>query len=276
MKHPFYFLVLLTALASCKDHTSADSSKTLTEKTSDPAPQELTYTVMNLLPHDTTSYTEGFFVHDGKLFESSGAPADLPQTKSVFGTVNPQSGKLQVLTSLDRKKYFGEGAVWLNGKFYVLTWQTKTGFIYDGKTYKPLGTFSFPSAEGWGMTTDGQSLIMSDGSSNITFLDPNTFKINRIITVTDNNGPVAMINELEWVHGFIYSNVYETNTILKIDASSGMVVGKADFSQLDKEAKVKYGQAEYMNGIAYDSVRHKMYVTGKLWPTIYEVKIVGE
>ena len=123
------------------------------------------------------------------------------------------------------------------------------------------------------MTTDGKDLIMSDGSSNLTFLDPQTFKTNRILGVTDNNGPVGNINELEYVNGTILANVYQTAYIIRIDPNTGKVIGKADFSSLVKEVKLKNPDVDYMNGIAYDSAKNKLFITGKLWPNIYEVKL---
>jgi glutamine cyclotransferase len=140
-----------------------------------------------------------------------------------------------------------------------------------GKT--GIGEFNIPSSEGWGMTTDGTSLIMSDGSSNLTFLDPVTFKTNRIVGVADNNGPVGNINELEYVNGNILANIYQSPYIIRIDPNTGKVLGKADFSNLVKELKLKDPDAEYMNGIAFDSATSKIYVTGKLWPDIYEVRL---
>jgi glutamine cyclotransferase len=192
--------------------------------------------------------------------------------------VDPVSGKILVKAELDRKKYFGEGITILNNKLYQLTWKDtdgfiKKGFIYDLKTFKKTGEFDFPSKEGWGMTTDGTSLIMSDGSSNLTFLDPINFKTTRIVGVTDNNGPVGNINELEWVNGNILANIYMTPYIIRIDPSSGKVIGKADFGNLVKEISSKNPVAEYMNGIAFDSTKNKIFITGKLWPNIYEVRL---
>jgi glutamine cyclotransferase len=264
-------VVFLFALAvSCKD--SSNQSESIATNSSN-EPPAISYTLLNALPHDTISYTEGFLMHDGKLFESSGAPQEYDRTRSVVGIVDPTSGKLTVKAELDRKIYFGEGIAILHDKLYQLTWTNKTGFIYDLKTFKKLGQFSFPSKEGWGMTTDGTSLIMSDGSSNLTYLDPVSFKTNRIVGVTDNNGPVGNLNELEWVNGNILANIYQTPYIIRIDPSTGKVLGKADFSNLVKEIRLKSSEAEYMNGIAYDSANNKILITGKFWPNIYEVRL---
>jgi glutamine cyclotransferase len=264
-------ITLLSACGSQSDQTNT----TLNESGSDLTPPDLRYEVVNVYPHDTTSYTEGLLVHDGQLFESTGATDLVPSTRSLFGIVDLKTGKIQVKAELDKKTYFGEGITFLNGKVYQLTWKNKVGFIYDAKTFKKLGEFTIPMEEGWGMTTDGKSLIMDDGSSNITFLDPNGFKITRILGVTDNNGPVHNLNELEYINGFIYANIYQTDYICKIDPSSGRVVGRMDCSNLKKEAALKYSGSEYMNGIAYDSAAKKIYVTGKQWPNIYEIRFTN-
>ncbi len=266
-------LLLILAFTSCRDsNSSAEPSGSIDEPANNNAPAAISYTVLNETPHDTDSYTEGLMVHDGKLYESSGAPEEDPNTRSIFGIVDPVTGKISVKGELDRKIYFGEGITFLNGKIYQLTWTNKTGFIYDAKTFKRIGQFSFPSKEGWGMTTDGVNLIMSDGTSNLTYLDPNTFRTVKEFSVTDNNGAVGNINELEYIKGSIYANIYQSADIIRIDPASGKVTGKADFSKLYQEVKTKYPNAEYMNGIAYDSAKNKVYITGKLWPSIYEVR----
>lgn len=267
------FLILSSTLfyLACNNSSSSNSSSTLGADVN--APATINYSVMNVFPHDTTSYTEGFMVHNGQLYESTGYSAeDAPSSKSLFGTVDLRTGRIQPKVEIDKQKYFGEGITYLNGKWYQLTYTTKVGFIYDGKTFKKIGEFTFPSEQGWGLTTDGSYLVMSDGTSNINFLDPNTFKIARILGVTDNNGPVSNINDLEFINGYLYANQWQTNYILKIDPSSGKVVGKLDLTTLATEAQNKYPQSNTLNGIAYDSAAKKVYVTGKLWPNIYEIK----
>jgi glutamine cyclotransferase len=267
-------LLLLLALAACTNTPDSPGHQgSLEAPATDNTPDTIAYTVLNATPHDTSSYTEGLLFHDGKLYESSGAPQDEPNTRSMFGEVDRATGKISVKAELDRKTYFGEGITFLKDKVYQLTWTNRIGFIYDAKTFKRIGQFSIPNKEGWGMTTDGTYLILSDGSSNLTFLDPQTFKTVKVIGVKDNNGPVGNINELEYIRGSIYANVWQTSDIIRIDPSSGQVTGRADFSQVDKEAKLRYPRAEYMNGIAYDSAADKMYVTGKLWPSIYEIRL---
>jgi glutaminyl-peptide cyclotransferase len=263
----------LGLMAACTNSSRQDASAAEGDKAPDNTPPAINYIVVRAMPHDTSSFTEGFLFHDGQLFESTGTEPSMPENRrSLFGVVDPKTGKIDKKAELDREKYFGEGIVFLNGKVYQLTYTTKIGFIYDAKTFKKLGEFTFPSKEGWGMTTDGTYLIMSDGTSNISYLDPNTFRLVRILGVTDNNGPVSNINELELIKGFLYANQWQTNYILKIDPSSGKVVGKLDLTSLAESARNKYVGSEVMNGIAYDSTSGKVLVTGKLWPEIYEIR----
>jgi len=274
--HKFFIplFLIIELVSACGD--SSNSSATSTAATEPASVNEapvITYTILNALPHDKDSYTEGFLMHNGKLFESSGAPEGNDKTRSMVGIVDPATGVISVKAELDKKIYFGEGITILGDKLYQLTWTNKKGFIYELKTFKKIGEFTFPSKEGWGMTTDGTSLIMSDGSSNLTYLDPLTFKTNRIVGVTDNNGPVGNLNELEYVNGNILANIYQTPYIIRIDPNSGKVLGKADFSNLVKEVKLKDPDVDYMNGIAWDSAKNKIYITGKLWPNMYEVRL---
>ncbi|MBS1607950.1 MAG: glutaminyl-peptide cyclotransferase [Bacteroidetes bacterium] len=231
----------------------------------------INFAVVKYYPHDTTSYTEGFLFHGGHLYESTGYDSAFPSTRSLFGRVDSLTGKINVKAELDKHRYFGEGIVFLHDKVYQLTYKTKVGFIYDAKTFKQTGEFTFPSDEGWGMTTDGSSLIMSDGTGTLTYLDPENFKVVRTLRITDENGTLANVNELEMIHGFIYANVYEQNYIIRIDPATGNITGKINLASLAEEARQKFSGSQQLNGIAYDSVADKIYVTGKLWPDIYEI-----
>jgi glutamine cyclotransferase len=233
---------------------------------------EIKYSVENQYPHDINSFTEGFLFHEGKLFESTGSPENLPQTKSVFGPVDLQNGKIDVKAEIDRNTYFGEGIVFLNGKIFQLTYKNQTGFIYDGKTYKNIGKFNYTNREGWGLTTDGKHLIMSDGTNYLTFMDPTNFSVVKTLDVAENGRVQEHLNELEYIKGYIYANIWTTTNVVKIDPNTGDIVGKIDLSALLYESKVKNPDALETNGIAYDSVSNKVMVTGKLWPTIYEIK----
>ncbi|HTE12744.1 MAG TPA: glutaminyl-peptide cyclotransferase [Chitinophagaceae bacterium] len=276
MKKLLIFFMVLPVLTACNSNT-ADNTDIATPEA---APAIIGFTVVNTYPHDTGFYTEGLEFHDGQLFESSGAgSADSDGTKppypSAFGIVDLKTGKVDRKVTLDNAVYFGEGITILNGKIYQLTWQNHKGYIYDAKTFKKLQEFTYPG-QGWALTHDSTHLIMSDGSSNLQFIDPasitNALKAQSIVGVTDNNGPVGDINELEYINGYIYANQYQTNYILKIDPSNGKVLGKLDLSSLEAEAKKKFSNAEVLNGIAYHPETKSLYVTGKLWPTIYEIK----
>ena len=190
----------------------------------------------------------------------------------MFGIVDKSTWKIDVKAELDKTIYFGEGIVILKGKVFQVTYKNQKGFIYDAKNFKNLGEFSYTNKEGWGLTTDGKSIIMSDGTSYLTYIDPDSFKVTRILEVAENDRIVENLNELEFIKGFIYANIWMTNTIVKIDPNNGDVVGKMDLSDLAYQSKTKNPNALEMNGIAYDSISNKIMVTGKLWPTIYEIK----
>ena len=222
--------------------------------------------VVKAYPHDTGSYTQGLFWHDGSLYESTGLNG-----KSTFRKVDLQSG--QALTKLPfNKKYFVEGSVILGDKLYILTWTNKVVFIYDANTLEYRSTYSYPR-EGWGLTTDGKSLISSDGSSRIYFLTPE-LKFERSINVTLNGRAVRYLNELEWIDGRIWANVYTTDTIVIINPDTGIVEATVDCEGLPPERLRTY-DTDVLNGIAVDS-EGRIFLTGKNWPELYEVKLVGE
>lgn len=222
--------------------------------------------VVKAYPHDTGSYTQGLFWHDGSLYESTGLNG-----KSTFRKVDLQSG--QALTKLPfNRKYFVEGSVILGDKLYILTWTNKVIFIYDAATLEYRSTYSYPR-EGWGLTTDGKSLISSDGSSRIYFLTPE-LKFERSINVTLNGRAVRYLNELEWIDGRIWANVYTTDTIVIINPDTGIVEATVDCEGLLPE-RLRTSDTDVLNGIAVDS-EGKIFLTGKNWPELYEVKLVGE
>lgn len=222
--------------------------------------------VVKAYPHDTGSYTQGLFWHDGSLYESTGLNG-----KSTFRKVELQSGK--ALTKLPfNRKYFVEGSVILGDKLYILTWTNKVIFIYDATTLEYRSTYSYPR-EGWGLTTDGKSLISSDGSSRIYFLTPE-LKFERSINVTLNGRAVRYLNELEWIDGRIWANVYTTDTIVIINPDTGIVEATVDCEGLLPE-RLRTPDTDVLNGIAVDS-EGRIFLTGKNWPELYEVKLVGE
>jgi len=263
--------LLLLLFVSCSNNTGSSGKETETAITPAVTPI-INYNAVNVYPHDTTSFTEGFLVHHGKVYESTGADPELPQTKSLLGTVDLKTGKLDKKIELDKKLYFGEGIAFFKTKLYQLTYKTKIGFVYDAKTFKQLSTFTFPSKEGWGMTADSNHLIMSDGTDILTWLDPVTLQPVKTINVTGEKGPVQNVNELEYIKGFIYANVYNSNLIVKIDPATGKLTGKLDLTSLVNMEEKQFSGALQMNGIAYDAATDKIYITGKMWPHIYEIQ----
>lgn len=266
----FAAIVIITLLTACNGTTTPDDNTNDTESAAAPVIQ---YAVVNKFPHDTSYFTEGLEFYKGQLFESSGGNADESPYPSELGIANLQTGKVETKVKLDKTKYFGEGITFFNDKLYQLTWTSGVGFVYDANTFKKLGEFKLPSKEGWGLTHDSAHLIMSDGSSNLYYLTPDSLKLLNILRVTDNNGPVPNINELEYINGFIYANQWETPYILKIDPSTGKVVGRLDLDSLQNEASAIRPGADVLNGIAYDSASNKILVTGKRWPYLYEIRL---
>lgn len=267
------FLIIPCALifmTSCSDNNKDKEIKKAPSTPENFIPT-LGYTIINRLPHDTTSFTEGLLFHNQQLFESTGSPENLPQTKSVFGIVDLNTGKIAKKVELDRNTYFGEGIVIFKNKIYQLTYKNQIGFIYDSKTYKQIGRFRYDNKEGWGLTTDGISLIMSDGTNVLTYLDPNDLKVVKTLNVSNDGYAEDNLNELEYINGYIYANIWTKNYIVKIDTKTGKVVALLNLSELTSEAKTKNPNAEVINGIAYDSTSNKIYVTGKLWSNIYQI-----
>lgn len=227
--------------------------------------QDYRIKVIKEYPHDTGAYTQGLFFHDGEFYESTGLNG-----KSSFRKVELKTGK--VLRKLDfNKKYFGEGSVILGDRMYMLTWTNRVAFVYDAATLEYIKTYSYPK-EGWGLTTDGKSLVASDGSSRIYFLSPD-FKLERSISVKLDGKPVRYLNELEWIDGKIWANVYTTDLILIIDPVSGAVEGRIDCSGLLPE-KLRTPDTDVLNGIARDPADGRIYITGKNWPKLYEIELV--
>ncbi len=260
--------IILITLFSCNNHPKPTE---LNEQEIVSNIPDISYSVPHFFPHDTTLFTEGFLFYKGELFESTGSPDDLPQTESLIGVDNLATGKFSKKIVLDRKKYFGEGISFLDNKLFQLTYKSHVGFIYDAKSLKKTGQFSYGNKEGWSLTTDGEDLILSDGTSNLTFLDPINLKPVKTLSVTLNGNPQDSLNELEYINGYIYANVWMNNSIFKINPANGRVVGKLDLSLLTQDARNKNPRADVLNGIAYDSTSDKIYVTGKMWANIYEI-----
>ena len=267
MKKNFFLFAFAACLFSCGNNSNEPQS----DAAANTAPPIISYNVVNVYPHDTASFTEGLVVNNGQLYESTGgAPKDNEFT-SWFGPVDLKSGRALRKVMLDTA-YFGEGITILNGKVYQLTWRGEKGFVYDEKTLQKIKDFTY-TGEGWSLTNDGKSLIMSDGSSNLRYLDPNSLQVQKILGVEDNNGPVSNVNELEYINGYIYANIWQTNYIIKIDPQNGKVTGRLDLTTLYNQAKNKYEYADVLNGIAFDSAANKIYITGKTWPNLYEIRM---
>ena len=179
--------------------------------------QSISFKVIKTYPHDTESFTEGFLFYNNQLFESTGSPEEFPKTRSVFGIVDLNTGKIDIKVELDRNSYFGEGIVIFEGKIFQVTYKNQIGFIYDLKSYKKLGSFKYSNKEGWGLTSDGKNIIMSDGTNIITYLDPDSLKVVKTLNVTFNGSSALYTNELEFINGYLYANIWTTNNIAKID-----------------------------------------------------------
>jgi glutamine cyclotransferase len=223
------------------------------------------YEVIRALPHDRAAFTQGLQVWHGGFIESTGLNG-----RSSLREVEIATGRILKQVPLAHV-YFGEGATVLDDKIYQLTWQNHKGFIYDADTFAQVGEFAY-EGEGWGLTTDGQALILSDGTSRIRFLDPKDFRVTRTIDVTANGRPVDQLNELEFVRGEILANVWRTDRIVRIDAATGHVRGEVDLSGL-VAPQDRTPDADVLNGIAYDVEHDRLFVTGKLWSKVYEVRL---
>ena len=263
-------LVLGLALSCFQCQTSGPATNTSSSNTKGEAPAngpvpKYGYEIVNIWPHDSNAFTQGLILLDGKLLESTGQ-----EGFSSLRRVELESGK--VLKKVDVPvPFFAEGITVLNGKVYQLTWQHGVGFIYDAQTFDLLGEFNF-QGEGWGLTTDGQSLILSDGSDRLRFIDPTSFRVTKTIAVKDGSLPVRELNELEYVQGEVYANVWHDNRIATIDPQSGRVTAWIDLSGLMPKGELPNPEA-VLNGIAYDQANDKLIVTGKLWPRVFEIKV---
>ena len=222
------------------------------------------YEVVRAYPHDTGAFTEGLFFHDGALYESTGL------YPSFIRKVDLETGAVQRQRDLPTI-YFGEGMTTLNGKLYSLTWRNHIGFIWKLDDFSPLGGFSYPG-EGWALTTDGRRLIMSDGTDQLRFLDPETLAETGRVSVTADGRPLEQINELEWIDGEVWANVWMTDMIVRIDPDSGDIRSTIDLTGLRADAGAR-GSDSVLNGIAWDAKKKRLFVTGKYWPKLYEIAL---
>jgi glutamine cyclotransferase len=225
-----------------------------------------TYEVINTYPHDVNAFTQGLVWDGDILYEGTGLNG-----RSSLRRVDLESG--QVLQQLDLPtEYFGEGITVWGEQIVQLTWQSQRGFVYNKETFEQLAEFTYPT-QGWGITHDSRRLIMSDGSATIYFWDPNTFTAVDTINVYDLDGPVASLNELEYINGEIWANIWQTDRIARIDPVTGQVLAWVDLSGLLTPAE--RAQADVLNGIAYKPDEDRLFVTGKLWPKLFEIRLVA-
>jgi glutamine cyclotransferase len=247
--------------------TIAPSPMPTASSTPQPTPPVATYQVVNTYPHDRSAFTEGLVYEDGWLYEGTGlnGQSDLRKVRLETGEV--------AQTRPISDTYFGEGITIFGDRIIQLTYQSHVGFIYDKASFEQIGEFHYPT-EGWGITHDGARLIMSDGTATLHFLDPQTLQETGTLDVYDNNGPVVKINELEYINGEVYANIWQTDVIARISPQTGQVLGWIDLTGLlspeDRQPPV-----DVLNGIAYDAAGDRLFATGKLWPKLFQIKLIG-
>ncbi|MBO0725314.1 MAG: glutaminyl-peptide cyclotransferase [Blastocatellia bacterium] len=263
-----FSIAIALAFAAC-DNSGAGATKAEFQQsdqmTAAPRVPTYTYEVVNAYPHDDRAFTQGLVFYQGVFYESTGLNGS-----SSLRRVELETGK--VLKKIDvPTQFFAEGLALLNGRLYQLTWQTQRGFVYDLDSFNKLREFNY-AGEGWGLTRDARSLIMSDGSSRIRFIDPDTFEVQRMITVQDGGRNVTQLNELEYIKGEIYANIWMQDRIARIDPQSGKVNSWIDLSGL-LPPQARHDPQAVLNGIAYDEASDRLFVTGKLWPKLFEIKL---
>lgn len=247
--------LVLVALAAC----SATDAQPLPADQPSVGPG---YVVVGEFPHDPQAYTQGLDFQGTRFFEGTGLNG-----RSSLRKVDLETG--EVLRKVDlAERFFGEGIVAMGKRIYQITWQNQRAFVYDRRTFERIRRFTY-DGEGWGLTHDGERLIMSNGSSSIVFRDPRTFEVLSEIEVTDDGEPVSMLNELEWVEGEIFANVWQTNDVVRIDPDTGDVTGRLDLTPLKQQQQ----DGEVTNGIAYMEAEGRLFVTGKLWSSVYEIEL---
>jgi glutamine cyclotransferase len=266
-------LAVVLFLISCDNSSSPDFDSSLPVNNI-PAPAQIMFKVIAVYPHDAGAFTQGLEFYNGKLYEGTGQPG-----QSRLRITEIKTGKVEKNYLIPDSSVFGEGITIFKDKIYQLTWQSNKIFVYNiTDITHPISTLKW-NREGWGATNNGKDIIISDGSSKLYFVQPDEsrkeMKVNKILTVADNRGEVDSLNELELINGYIYANRWLTNDIVKIDTATGHVVGNINLtgllSQYDPGAKI--GGEAVLNGIAYDSATQKLYITGKDWPRLFEIKL---
>ena len=268
----------IVLLFSCGGNTEKNSDQSSPAENPIAAPANLTYTVINSFPHDTAAFTQGLEIYQNNFLESTGlfGRSSLRRVDISSGTIS----KNQKMDSL----IFAEGLTVYNDTIYQLSWENHLVFMYTAKDFKPIGLLPW-TGEGWGITHDDNSLIISEGSDKLYFVEPKTLKLKKVVSVKDQFGGVNNLNELEFIDGYVYANRWQYDYILKIDPNSGFVVGminlqdflqknsRADLSYLKREGSTAMQSGAVLNGIAYNQKAKTIYITGKLWPEIFEIKL---
>ena len=223
------------------------------------------YRIVKTYPHDRNAFTQGLVFEKGYLYEGTGL-----QGASSIRQIDLKTGRVLKIHSLN-SRFFGEGITIFGNKIIQLTYTSHVGFVYDKNSFKLIKEFAYPT-EGWGLTHNGKWLIMSDGTSTLHFLDPTTFKKVKMITVHDQRGAITALNELEFVQGEVFANIWQEDRIARIDPATGQVTGWIELQGLLKYSD-RTGETDVLNGIAYDAARHRLFVTGKLWPKLFEIEL---
>jgi glutamine cyclotransferase len=255
---------LILTLHPCPVHAQSVLTRPTSLKTGVPVSSVV---VVNVYPHDSANFTQGLFFHQGFFYESTGLHG-----KSFLYRKDIKTGKTLQKVKMDQE-YFGEGIALLKNKIYQLTWKNGTVFVYDAKTFRMIGQMKY-EGEGWGLTSDGRYLMMSDGSSTITFRDPDSFQVVRKIEVRDGSRPVDRLNELEFIEGEIWAHIFTEDMIVRISPKNGRVKGWIDLSVLRSRLSPN-AWVDVINGLAYDAKGNRIFVTGKFWPNVFEIRVAG-
>jgi glutamine cyclotransferase len=259
-------MLLLTLPASAAAQSSGPAASSASPAP-DTRPPVYGYEVVRTFPHDPTAFTQGLVIRDGVLLESTGRnPSSVRRVRLEDGVVL-QKHELA-------PEYFGEGLTEIDGRVITLTWNNGVGFVWNADDLSPVSRFTY-AGEGWGLTHDGTRLILSDGSPVLRFFDPATFAETGRVPVTLNGRPVRQLNELEWIDGEVWANVWQTYYILRIDPASGRVVGIIDLNGLLPAGTIKDPNDDVLNGIAWDAANRRLFVTGKNWPSLFEIRLTG-
>lgn len=260
-------IIFPLSIISCKNNDTNGNATDDTTQIQKPAPPAiLSYSIISpSFPHDTSSFTQGLTFYKGELYEGTGNYG-----KSKLMKVDLKTGKPLNSIKLDNQ-YFGEGIAILHDTVYQLTWKENKVFAYSVKDFKKIKEFSIPT-EGWGITTDGTSLIISTGGNNLDYYDPKTFTKLKSVAVTEGGADAYNLNELEYIDGYIYANQWQASYIFKINPADGKIIAKANLAKEEDAVRAIYPGVDVLNGIAYDETTKKIYITGKYWPALYEIQ----